>query len=458
MNLSKAGKLFLLVLICFILGIGTAGAEDITIERINGGDEIGTSIEVSKQGWDSAQTVIIARVDEFPDTLAGTVLAHKENAPILLTRPDRLNFNLQLEIMRLVRLGAEKAIILGGEAAVGKTVEEKLETLGLSTVRIGGENRYETSALIADYVGVQEKAVLAYGENFPDALAIAPYASVNGYPILLTSKDNTPDVVEKRLKGVDETIVVGGTAVISDDVVKSLPGASRIAGVDRYETAVKIAENSRMSGEGIYLATGLDFQYALVGSLLAAKDNSPMILTRGNSISSRTVDLIKRNDTFKLIGGITITIELKNLFGSELVLSGGELSSEDVQRLRNYDIPSSSSNILFDDILEDGAGDGLIDVDYKRIAVDSVEVVRSDINEYYSNADAKYLTDVRLAFRHNGIWIRGVLQITFHGPNEYDLEPGQTYEADAQAAVINPVGEEMQLQRVNLLSDFKKVD
>lgn len=81
-----------------------------TAERISGADRYQTAIEVSKQGWEQSETVVIARGDSFPDALAGAPLAYKLDAPILLTKSNKLSSEVKIE---LNRLGAEKAVILG---------------------------------------------------------------------------------------------------------------------------------------------------------------------------------------------------------------------------------------------------------------------------------------------------------------------------------------------------------
>ena len=50
--------------------------------------------------------------------------------------------------------------------------------------------------------GNPELAIVAYGRNFPDALAIAPYAAQHGYPILLVEKDKIPAETALALKNI----------------------------------------------------------------------------------------------------------------------------------------------------------------------------------------------------------------------------------------------------------------
>ena len=117
--------------------------------RLAGASRYLTAVEVSKEAYEEAETVIIAAGANFPDALAASALAGKLGAPILLAEKDGFRAGTLEEIERL---GAKKAIVLGGEKALGAEVVDALEDAGLKVTRIAGENRYETAALIAKEV------------------------------------------------------------------------------------------------------------------------------------------------------------------------------------------------------------------------------------------------------------------------------------------------------------------
>lgn len=272
------------------------------VTRLTGDTRYETAVEISKEGWETSDTVILARGDSFPDALAGAPLAYKHDAPILLTENGTLNAASKAEIQRL---GAKNIIILGGKGAVSNYVKYQLEGMGLDVDRIGGDDRWETAVNIAASLGGSpEKAVVANGKNFPDALAIASYAASNGYPILLTDSDKLPSETKKALKGIDSTIVVGGEAVISKGVMESLPEATRYFGQDRYGTAAEIATDLNPSTK-VYLATGKNFADALAGSVLAAKENASMLLVQPNDLPAVTYDAIEelKAKDFHILGG-----------------------------------------------------------------------------------------------------------------------------------------------------------
>jgi|GEM_PF-4710419 len=295
----------------FFLGVWfyplEAGAEDIiTMKRIFGEDRFQTAIQISQEGWTSSLSVVLARADDFPDALAGAPLAHRLEAPVLLTGKRELHPDTKREIERL---GARQAIILGGEAALSPYVEENLREMGLVVRRIGGEDRYETARLIAGELGIipDYTAVVVSGTSFPDALAAGAYAAGNGYPILLARKDSLPTATRKALqeKLIDHTLLVGGSAVVEDKVMEELPAPRRIGGKDRYETAVEVVVSLNMPGDKLFVATGEDFADALTGSVLAARRGAPLVLVSREQTPHSVVDLIKANSfaQFSILGG-----------------------------------------------------------------------------------------------------------------------------------------------------------
>ncbi|MFV9510496.1 S8 family serine peptidase [Tepidibacillus sp. LV47] len=273
-------------------------------ERLAGKDRFETAVKVSQKGWEKADTVVLAYYNGFADALAGVPLAFKYNGPVLLTESNRITPVTKNEI---VRLKAKNVIIVGGIGVVSTNIENELRDMGLNVSRLGGTDRFDTARKIAEAVGPADIAIIAYGLNFPDALAIAPYAAINGYPILLVETKKIPASTFQALQGRKKTIVVGGTGVISDTVFKQLPSPYRIAGQDRYQTAVEIIRKVDASTESVYVATGAETQFAdaLTGAVLAAKNLSPMILTMPNQLPNSTRELIDERNilNFDILGG-----------------------------------------------------------------------------------------------------------------------------------------------------------
>ncbi|WLR61613.1 cell wall-binding repeat-containing protein [Guptibacillus hwajinpoensis] len=274
-----------------------------SVDRTSGETRYETAVEVSKKGWESAETVVIARGDKFPDALAGAPLAYKYDAPILLTEQNKLNTATKKEIKRL---GAKKAIVLGGTSAISSYTEYELKGLGLKVDRIGGETRYETAVNIAAKLdGNPEKSILANAFNFPDALSVASYAAKNGYPIVLTDEDELPAVSKKILNTTDEQIVVGGESAVNEKIKDSLSNAVRISGENRYATSAAIATMLTPDADTAIVATGVKFADALTGSVLAAKEDAAILLVKKDEVPEKISEAIDENDihNFHILGG-----------------------------------------------------------------------------------------------------------------------------------------------------------
>ncbi|ANU20154.1 hypothetical protein BBI15_07965 [Planococcus plakortidis] len=252
--------------------------------RLSGENRYETAIAVSKQGWESADTVVIARGDQYADALTAAPLADQNEAPILLTRSGALASGVAEEI---ARLGATNAIVLGGTKAVSADVVAELEELDLEVQRIGGETRYDTAVAIANELETAATdAVVVSGLNFPDALSAGSYAAVNDKPILLTRPDRIPAVIADELENYDTTTIIGGSQAVSEGVADELPNADRVSGADRYLTSAAVADLLFDGAVEGLAANGQNFPDALTGNALAAAYEAPMLLVKKDSVNS----------------------------------------------------------------------------------------------------------------------------------------------------------------------------
>ncbi|WP_446898668.1 N-acetylmuramoyl-L-alanine amidase [Clostridium sp. LBM24168] len=302
--------LFLFVCFVFIFNFKTyAAGPDIT--RADGQNRYDTSVNVSKTNFTKSNCVIIASGEDFADALSSTTLAGKNEAPILLSEKSRLRDNTILEIKRL---GAKNAIIVGGEGAVSDAVKRQLEGISVSVTRIGGKDRYDTSVQVAKNIGTQNGIAIASGENFADALSMAPISGSKQIPMILTSSKTLSDSAKQY---IDQNrgksfYIVGGEGAISNSIASYIGNCERLAGVDRYETNTAVINSFLKKGyvnmSTVYVATGSGFSDALSGSAAAAQTDSPVVIVNSNSINQQS--MIKTNissvKSIKIIGGIGV--------------------------------------------------------------------------------------------------------------------------------------------------------
>lgn len=259
-----------------------------SVSRIGGSNLYETSSLISKEGWETSEVVILSRGDRFSDALTGVPLAAKYDAPLLLSRSNRLDRFTKDE---LIRLQTEKVIILGGHLAIDPVVEEAIVDLGIEVERLAGANMHVTAELIAKKVAPNgsDVAIIVSDNRFQDALSVASYAGVRGIPILLANTENLPLATERALKelGVTETLVIGGELAVSTHVKAKLPTAKRIAGHTRFDTNIQAFQHFEPNMNKAYVATSERFQDGLSGAALAAKENVPVILV-GNALRQVT--------------------------------------------------------------------------------------------------------------------------------------------------------------------------
>ena len=327
-------------------------------QRLQGANRFETAIAISRAGWTTSDNAIIATGENFPDALSAAPLAKLLNAPILLVGKT-LDHALENEINRLK---VKNVYIVGSEGVVSKAIKDQLEGENLTVIRLSGNDRYETSLDIANYMFenfyISSEIAVATGEGFADALAIAPIAANKAMPILLSRKTELSEAVLEYItdKQIVKAFVIGSTGVLSDKVMQTLPSPERVFGANRYETNIAILKRFErdLTFDNIYVATGNNFPDALAGSALAPISLSPIVLI--NQIPAQiTKDFI--------LSKISIIAKV-NVLGSEGVVS--EAAIDDLLfRTKTLDKTSSENNAQnqFNVVKQ---GDWLYFYDYKQ--------------------------------------------------------------------------------------------
>ncbi|MBA2695634.1 MAG: cell wall-binding repeat-containing protein, partial [Actinobacteria bacterium] len=269
------------------------------VVRLDGVDRYDTAARVSALFPPRADTVFVATGENYPDALAAAARAGSLGGPVLLTHPDELP---QVTRIELQRLRPDTVILVGGTAAVSGPVEDELRAAapGATVTRYAGKDRYETAGLIAQDVATAEVVYVATGRNFPDALAGAARAGALDAPVLLVTPDAVPAATARQLDRLDpeRIVLLGGTGAVSTQVEEELEGygpVQRVAGADRYGTAVMIAQDYETSHD-VFVATGLDWPDALAGAARSGHVEAPMLLVKTSTIPPVTWDELERLD------------------------------------------------------------------------------------------------------------------------------------------------------------------
>jgi putative cell wall-binding protein len=285
------------------------------VVRYAGADRYATAAAVSSASFASGVPVAyVATGANFPDALAGSAAAAVRGGPMLLVSSAGVPAATASE---LSRLRPEQIVVLGGGAVVSEATLQSLVPYATSGVvrRLAGGNRFETAAAISadTFAPGVPIAYVATGSNFPDALAGTPAAGAQGGPVLLTGKTELPAATVAELARLHpgRIVILGGGGVVSDGVASQLQaytsgGVTRMAGGDRYATAVSVTSATYPSADVVYVATGANFPDALAGGPVAGRDGRPLLLVPATGLPDVVrAELLRLNPSSVIILGST---------------------------------------------------------------------------------------------------------------------------------------------------------
>ena len=231
--------------------------------------------------------------------------------------------------------------------------------------RLSGSSRYDTMGRINDKAFASNRggwAVVASGENFPDALAASALAGKLDAPVVLTSKGSLSVQAAETLQrlGSTKVAVVGGTASVSEKAVGQIKktgrvsSVTRVSGTSRLETARKVLEYGKGSwGKTAILATSGTFADALSVSSYAYTAKAPILLVNaGQRLDAPTLSALKSGGFNRvLIVGGTASVSS----GAESQVRASGLS---VRRLSGENRYSTSEQVA-----DFAVKDGVLSVD-----------------------------------------------------------------------------------------------
>ena len=264
-----------------------------SVERLYGASRYDTAFAAAdalkaELGGGKFNAIVVASGENFADALAGSYLAARKSAPILLT--NNANMADVLGYIRSNLRSGGTVYALGGTAVVSDSLKQ-VAVSGFTFKRLNGANRFETNLEILKEAGIDSgmPVLVCNAYNFPDSLS----ASAVGLPILLTDDSLTQQQLSFLRKNSDGScVLVGGTGAVSATVEQQLRNDGcwlhRLAGVNRFETSVLLAEFFYDDAHGVFdtpdkltLTYAYNFPDGLCAGPLAYALNAPLILTAG---------------------------------------------------------------------------------------------------------------------------------------------------------------------------------
>lgn len=277
-------------------------ASESDARRLAGDSRVATSVAISAERTEGAETVVIAPSGSPAEALVSAPLAAATDGPVLLNGAGGLEPAVASEVERL---GASTAYVVGRPDQLAPAVEDALRSAGVQTViRLAEPDVYALSVRVArtllPLTGRTDapRVLIALGEAadpsraWPDALCASAVAAHVRAPILLTRGTELPAPVAALLTELSPDLVqvVGGTAAIKDNVFAAAQAAAgpatmeRLAGSSRYATSVAVAEAGLAAGLDaplVWVATGRAFPDALAAGPAAAREGAPLLLVDG---------------------------------------------------------------------------------------------------------------------------------------------------------------------------------
>ena len=271
----------------FVMTQDAKRTEDAPVSRLAGAHRYETAFLAANQmkvnlDIEKFDAVVVASGTDFADALSGSYLAAVKNAPILLACDVEWVNDLVKDYIRSNLNEGGTVYILGGIGAIPESFGTGLD--GFNVKRLAGDHRFATNLLVLQEAGVGDKPLLiSTGLTFADSLS----ASAAKLPILLVYGDKLlPEQADFLTEtGERPLYILGGEGAVSGKMAEVLTAygtVERVAGNNRFETSVKIAEKFFDSPESAVLAYAWDFPDGLCGGPLATTMNAPLILTMAN--------------------------------------------------------------------------------------------------------------------------------------------------------------------------------
>ena len=239
-----------------------------------------------------------------------------------------------------------------------------------AVTRLAGSDRDATSVDVSQATfptaGSAGAVVLASDAAYPDALAGTPLAVAKHGPLLLTTPSALDPVVATEIGRVlpkgGTVYLLGGDAALASGIDAAVQAqgdvAQRVAGSDRFATAVAIAG---VLGDPttVLEATGLDFPDGLSAGAAAAKAGGAVLLTNAGAQASETATYLAAHpgDTVIAVGGPAAAADP----GATPIVGADRFATAVMVAQHFFTAPTTlgfASGLGFPDALAGGAGIG----------------------------------------------------------------------------------------------------
>ncbi|WP_420446177.1 cell wall-binding repeat-containing protein [Candidatus Poriferisodalis sp.] len=242
-----------------------------SVERVTAADPSAASVAVARrlgapgEMATHGRTVVVASSEVFADSLVAGGFSARGRHPVLLTAPDALDVGVMSYV---ASSGVQHAVVMGGTEAVSAQVQADLEASGVAVTRLGGDDRFHTARLAAEFLEGKYSATatprcfdrstvgLATARVPFDALSAGPLLAKLCAPLLLSDPGEIDPATAQWINARTHTVVAfGGTAAVSAEALAAVSFEAalsnvRAAAADQRDRIV--AELAANIGDGTY--------------------------------------------------------------------------------------------------------------------------------------------------------------------------------------------------------------
>lgn len=308
----------------------STSAEDLAKKYVFDEDELSEIYKVlnSSKGYDGDKVKLVSgryEVVLYPEgkrLTTKSASSNVDNSPVkLVLKADKVkDMKDYIDDLKTYNNSYSNVVTVAGDDRIETAIE-------LSNKYYNSDDKHAISDIAADSV------VLVGSQSIVDGLVASPLASEKHAPLLLTSKDKLDTNVKSEIKRVmdlkstsgintsKKVYLAGGVNSISKDVENELKDmglkVTRLAGDDRYETSLAIADEIGLDNDKAFVVGGTGLADAMSIAPVASQlkdsngdidaldgDATPIVVVDGKAkdINTATEDFLD-NAQVDIIGG-----------------------------------------------------------------------------------------------------------------------------------------------------------
>ncbi|WP_346920337.1 cell wall-binding repeat-containing protein [Clostridium sp. UBA7339] len=242
----------------------------------------------------SGATAKNATVGNVFDTKAGVTAADLEDG--ILTSKIAVSGTINTNKVGKYTLTYTVADSDGNKVSIPRVINVVARNVQINALI--GTDRYDTAVRLSKgQFTTANTVMIANGGALADGLAATPLATFKKAPLLLTEASSLPEGTKGEIKrlGAKNAIIVGGSGVVNDSVIKDLKAlgvtnVERIGGKDRYETSLEIAkyiDKNCYEVSKVVISNGHGEADALSIASVAGRDKMAIVLVEKDTIPTK---------------------------------------------------------------------------------------------------------------------------------------------------------------------------